>query len=169
MTTMWMRRCPLGRERARDRGFTLIELMVTLTVLAVLLAIATPSFKDFTAGQRAKAAAYDLATALVLARSEAVKRNTTVTLAPITADTWISGWTVKAGTTTLLQQEALSGVTIAKAASAASIPSSFVYGASGRLTSSASAQYLEVSASSSVKCVKIDLTGIPSTHSASCT
>jgi len=149
-------------------GFTLIELMVTLTIAAIMLGVGIPSFRSFIASQRVKAAAYDLTTALMIARSEAVKRNASVTVAPDTANTWTAGWTVKVGTTTLQQQSTMSGVTITKAASAAAIPSTFVYGGSGRLTSAATAQYLQVNGTSSVKCVKVDLTGIPTTQTTAC-
>lgn len=154
--------CPASQD-----GFTLIELMVTLTVLAVLMGVGVPSFNNFVAGQKVKTASYDLTAALVMARSEAVKRNTDVTVAPVTANTWDSGWTVKAGATTIQQQQALTGATVTKAASAAAVPASFVYAASGRLTAGAT-QYLQINGSSVVKCLKVDLTGIPSTQSVAC-
>lgn len=142
--------------------------MVTLTVAGIMLGLGIPSFRSFIASQKVKSVAYDLTTSLMVARSEAVKRNTDVTVVPDTADTWTAGWKVKAGATTLVQQSTVSGVTITKAASAAAIPSSFVYGGSGRLTSAASAQYLQVNGTSSVKCVKVDSTGIPTTQTVAC-
>jgi len=157
------------RGTVRDGGFSLIELMVTVSILAIVMAVGVPSFKNFSDGQKVKTAAYELSTAFLVARSEAIKRNAAVTIAPATTDTWISGWTVTTvGGTTLLQQEALSGVTITKAASASDIPSNFVYGSNGRLSSATAAQYLQVNGGSSVKCVKVDLTGIPSTQTAAC-
>ena len=57
---------------------------------------------------------------------------------------------------------------VSKAASASAIPGSFVYGASGRMTSGSGTQYLQISGSSFTKCVKIDTTGIPSTQSVAC-
>ena len=64
----------------RSRGFTLIELMVVISIMAVLLGIGVPSFKSFIAGQRVKTAAGDFSLALVFARSEAIKRNADVTV-----------------------------------------------------------------------------------------
>ena len=165
---MTIRRSSPHRCSFAVRGFTLIELMVTLTVAAIMLGVGIPSFKSFIASQKVKSAAYDLTTSLMIARSEALKRNASVTVAPDTADTWTAGWTVKVGTTTLQQQSTMSGVTITKAASAASIPSTFVYGGSGRLTSAASAQYLQINGTSLIKCVKIDSTGIPTTQTVAC-
>ena len=151
-----------------ERGFTLIELLVVITVMATMLGLAIPSFRNFIASQRVKAVGYDLTTALVLARSEAVKRNMDVTVAAAAASDWTQGWSVTVGATTLQQQQALTGVTITKAASASAIPASFVYGASGRMTSGAGAQYLQVNGASFIKCVKIDITGIPSTQPVAC-
>ncbi len=61
-----------------SRGFTLIELMVTIAVLAILMAIATPSFTDFFQRYRLRGAADDVATLLAVARSDAVARNRNV-------------------------------------------------------------------------------------------
>jgi type IV fimbrial biogenesis protein FimT len=77
------------------RGFTLIEMLTVVSVLAVVAAIAAPGMRSFAATQRVKSLAYDLTTDLLLARSEALKRGATVRLAPSGAD-WGSGWTVAA-------------------------------------------------------------------------
>lgn len=82
-------------------GFTLIELMTALTVLAVLLAMSVPSFREFTRNNRVTAAHNDLLTAFTVARSEALKRATPVTVCASTdgatcADikNWAVGWIV---------------------------------------------------------------------------
>lgn len=80
----------------RVKGFTLTELLVTMLVLAILATMAAPSFSQFIAGQRVRNAASDLASAFILMRSEAVKRNDITTLSA--AGTWSAGWVVKAGT-----------------------------------------------------------------------
>jgi type IV fimbrial biogenesis protein FimT len=61
-------------------GFTLLELMTTILVGSVLLAIAVPSFKQMTASNRLTTQANEFVAALNLSRSEAIKRNTGVTL-----------------------------------------------------------------------------------------
>lgn len=86
-------------------GFTLIELMVTISVLAILLTIAVPSFQSFVLNSRLTATTNDLASALAIARSEAVKRATRVTVCKSsntetanpscsTAANWQDGWIV---------------------------------------------------------------------------
>jgi type IV fimbrial biogenesis protein FimT len=74
-------------------GFTLVELMVTISVLAILVGLSMPSFGEVIAKQRLKASASDLQLALLQTRSEAVKRNTSVTLASLDAS-WTSGWKI---------------------------------------------------------------------------
>lgn len=57
-------------------GFTLIELMVTIAVLAILIAIATPSFTSVINSSRLTSHANEFVASLQLARMEAVRRNT---------------------------------------------------------------------------------------------
>lgn len=71
-----MFRHPLSRPAAW-RGFTLIELMVTIAVAALLIAIAVPSFKTLTVSNALTTAANDMVGALNLARMEAIKLNST--------------------------------------------------------------------------------------------
>lgn len=59
----------------RARGFTLVELMVTLAVAAILMMIAVPSFRGIIASNRLNAAANELVGALNTARMEAIQRN----------------------------------------------------------------------------------------------
>lgn len=63
-----------------DRGFTLVELVLVLTIGAILLAIAIPGYAFLMSGSRLSTATNDLVTALHLARSEAVKRRARVTV-----------------------------------------------------------------------------------------
>ena len=87
-------------------GFTVIELMVTLGIAGILLAVAVPSFTRMAVDSRLTTQTNDVVAALNLARSEAIKRNasvsfcrvdteTTVTCAGTTS-TW-SNWIVTTG------------------------------------------------------------------------
>lgn len=78
----------------KSKGFTLIELMITITILVILSSIAVPSFQALTQNSRATALANELIAAFNLARSEAVKRGTQVSVC--SAD-WESGWRVELG------------------------------------------------------------------------
>lgn len=60
--------------KGRNSGFTLLELMIVITLAAVITAIGIPSFQNTVANQRRTAAINELALAFNLARSEAVKR-----------------------------------------------------------------------------------------------
>lgn len=64
--------------RVRQRGVTLIELMITIAVAAVLLMIAVPSFRNITLANRLDTAANDVVNAIHMARMEAIKRNASV-------------------------------------------------------------------------------------------
>lgn len=65
----------------RQRGFTLVELMVTLAVLAVVVAAAGPSFADFFDKYRLRGAADAVISLLSNARAEAVKSNQDINVA----------------------------------------------------------------------------------------
>lgn len=64
----------------RLRGFTLTEAMVTLAILSLLLGVAATSLADLAHGLRLQALSADLFQQLLLARSEAIKRNGRVVL-----------------------------------------------------------------------------------------
>jgi type IV fimbrial biogenesis protein FimT len=79
------------------RGFTLIELMVVVAIVAILAGLAAPSFVELSRNNKLAAAASALQVSLNVARSEAIKQgfNSRVTVAANgTAGTWTNGWTV---------------------------------------------------------------------------
>jgi type IV fimbrial biogenesis protein FimT len=72
-----------GRQDAASafqRGFTLVELMITIALVAILIGLATPSFSSVINSNRLTSQANAFMTDLQLARSEAVRRNRTVRL-----------------------------------------------------------------------------------------
>lgn len=77
-----------------ERGFTLIELVVAMVVFGILVTIAVPSFTSLMDSIRVKRAGDAVSAFLINAKSEAIKRNTTVTVVFQTADsgaTWCAG------------------------------------------------------------------------------
>jgi type IV fimbrial biogenesis protein FimT len=79
----------------RSRGFSLIELLVVLSIAAVLLGITVPSVQLYIAGVRLSTASNEFFTALNVARSEAVRRGVQVTLITKGAAgsrDWTAGW-----------------------------------------------------------------------------
>jgi len=80
--------------RRSTHGFTLVELMVTLSVFAILVAIALPSFTSSIQGSEADTEASDLVRGLNFARIEAMNRGVSVRIRPTTAN---AAWTTDLG------------------------------------------------------------------------
>jgi len=70
--------------KMHQEGVTLIELLVTLSVVAIIVAVGVPALRDFFAMNQMSAAVNDLVTSLHLARSEAIKREISTRLCPST-------------------------------------------------------------------------------------
>lgn len=86
------------------RGLTLVELMVTLIIIGIVVSIAVPNFRDFIEHNRATTESNKIVGALNLARSEAVKRGSTVSVCPSSDQAtcsgdsdWEQGWIVFVG------------------------------------------------------------------------
>lgn len=143
--------------RRRARGFTLIELMVSLAVLAILAGLAAPSVAEMVGRQRLRTATSDVVNSLIRARSTAIKMQRNVIMQPASAGTaWAGGWNIVhpvATTTNLYSQNALKAVTITG-------PTSVTYRFSGRTGTSPTWQ-ISANGTSDVRCVSLGLNGLP--------
>jgi type IV fimbrial biogenesis protein FimT len=154
-------------QQRNAAGFSLIELMVTLSIVAILTVIAGPSLSSLIASQRIKAVASDLYVALSKARSEALKRNANVRLYPKTANTWQAGWEIldpsdNTNTKKLEDHAAIKGATIVG-------PADLTYRVSGRVAAAASPTFDITASGTTIHwCVTIDPSGRPYQKSTAC-
>lgn len=138
------------------RGFTLIELMISIAILAILVSVAAPSMSSLVRDQRVKTATFDVYASLAYARSEAIKRNANVDITH-GAD-WGGGWQVQSGGAPLKNQDALSGISINGPAGAVT------YQRDGRIRGTAAPLFVVKAAGDdtiTARCVRVDLSGRP--------
>lgn len=76
-----------------NKGFTLIELMITVAIMSIMLTIGLPSFQSIIASSRLTSSANAMVSALQLARAEALKQHKTVVIRKKDND-WAKGWEV---------------------------------------------------------------------------
>ncbi len=83
-----------------QRGLTLVELLITIAISAILLSVAAPSFQSFILNSRISTISEQLYKTLHMARSEAIRRGTNVTVCSSNSYTacdganWGDGWIV---------------------------------------------------------------------------
>ena len=84
-----------------NKGITLVELIIVLTIAGVLAALAAPGMQRFVASNRLTTQVNDLLADISTARSEAIKRNTITGICTSTSGTsctaggnWVNGWLV---------------------------------------------------------------------------
>ncbi|MEH6542642.1 MAG: GspH/FimT family pseudopilin [Porticoccaceae bacterium] len=86
---------------ARGNGFTLVELMIVIALMAILIAVAAPSFTQLIKNNRLQTMADTFYTSVILTRSEALARNSPVIMCKssdgstcVTTGDWQQGWIV---------------------------------------------------------------------------
>ncbi|MBS0439165.1 MAG: GspH/FimT family pseudopilin [Proteobacteria bacterium] len=83
------------RRTSHAQGFTLVELMITIFVAAILVTLALPSFREVLINNRVTSSTNQLVADLQLARSEAVNRGTLVAVVSNSGtNDWSGGWQV---------------------------------------------------------------------------
>lgn len=152
------------------RGFTVIELMVTLTIAVILATIAAPSFQSMLSGQRVQGASTDLLAHLMLARSEAIKQNRSITLVSNNgAVAWQGGWQmfpVGAPDSLVMAQDAYASIAITAAVD------NVTYNRDGRVAANQTVSFTvsdpSLADGGSTRCVRITLTGMPISEKGGC-
>ncbi len=160
------------RRIAAGSGFTIIELMVVVAIVAVLAAVGLPSMRDLLKTNRMKTVSLDLYSALTLARSEAIKRSSSSVSMIAVGGNWQNGWTVTcvdvAGScggadVVLLSQEAVDASTILTGPAGNIV----TYSRDGRLATPAASFRVSIGAdhpSVPMRCVDVNVSGRPNTR-----
>jgi len=158
----------LNPVNARVRGFSLIEMIVTISITAVLATLAGPSMTATIARHRVQDAASDLCAALVRARADALMRNNDVSVLPIGGN-WAAGWQIPDPINTgknLQAHEPTQQVAIALSGA-----TSVTYQFNGRIRGGIGLKF-NVSSSvvgeSMAKCIAVDPSGRPYTQDGVC-
>lgn len=81
------------------RGFTILELMITIVIAAILLTIAVPSFTNLLRRNQITTYANEFATTVNLARAEAIKRGTNISIISNAGLDWSQGWNLNVDST----------------------------------------------------------------------
>ncbi|RKT46775.1 GspH/FimT family pseudopilin [Thiocapsa rosea] len=159
----------LHRHRKAD-GFSLIELLFSISILAILLGLGIPSFQGLIERNRVTSATNELITTLQLARSTAIRRNEVVSICPLVdantcGGSWSSGWMVFIGEASVTepsnasiirQNSALApSVTLTSNLDAGAAIS---YGNAGQIVSGGSVDFT-FSGDSEFRCLTVPLSG----------
>lgn len=145
------------------RGFNLVELVVVVSIAGILASVAIPSFNSSIASMRAKNAASNVYDGLVRARSEAVKRNSTIKLVPI--DGWAKGWQMQLSSDAnqVLEKSSTTGTVVING------PAQVEYKPTGRVVGSVAFDIkATMGSASSERCVSVSLSGLPTIKATSC-
>lgn len=126
------------------RGFTLIELMVTLSILVILMTIAAPNFSAFKRNAELSTQATTLMATLNAARGEAMKRGRTAMITPTDAANWRNGWVAFVDMDRSQTFDASTDITVMSVDAA---PAYVTFSASSGSTANASPPYLMFDAS----------------------
>jgi len=147
-----------------QRGFSLVEIVVVMTVLGIVVATAAPAFNSFLDGQQAKSMTYDLTTDLLLARSEALKRNLRVSI--VSSGAGLSGgWTVVMQAT---NERIGTRNAAAQTVSVLNAPATITFDENGRVAAPSSDVRITVTGGGSTRCVELDLSGRARTALGAC-
>jgi type IV fimbrial biogenesis protein FimT len=157
-------------SRRPQAGFTAAEILVVITIVGILAAVAIPSMSSLLSTQAVRSASYDLTADLIYARSEAISRGTDVTITGTSTTDFKQGWTITeaAGGSTLRTQSARSSKITLTANNG-----TYTFDRTGRVTVGAPAQFAILPSDSGAqdyqkRCIKLDPSGRPRTNEGVC-
>lgn len=136
------------------QGFSMAEVLVVLTVVGILAAVAAPNLIDMVRKQRVKTAAFDVFSSMNVARSEAIKRNRAVVVTPTGGD-WARGWQIADGSGNVIKdQPGWDDLTLTG-------PAEVRFTSAGRLNGAAASFDLSGRdvATANKRCITLDLSG----------
>ena len=141
----------------RPGGFTLIELVVTVTIVGILASLAIPSMHRLIMTQYIRSAANELQSSLFFARSEAIKRAVSISVVPA-GNKWTGGWTVQLPDNSVLRRVNALSTNLTSVSG-----STITYQLNGRM-SALPGQIVFETADTDIpaRCVTVDLSGRPS-------
>ena len=153
------------RVALRERGFTLLELLITIAIAAIVLALAAPSFSAMLMNNKLTAQSGGLNAALNYARNTALSQNINVQICPVGAlnsttcgTNWASGWMVvrdPTGTPTLLQSRQTPAGNPVLSSTAASV----TFDPRGLSTTQSSFKFCDRRGAASARSVQVFATG----------
>jgi prepilin-type N-terminal cleavage/methylation domain-containing protein len=152
-------------------GFTMIELIVTLAVSAILMAIAVPSMSTLMSSNRRVAQTNNLVLALQYAKSEAIKQDTLTGVSVTSSGSWAQGWSVccAANSTTVLDTlPPVNSATTVIASSPAGNPATIAFDSNGAIlngTGTVVFTFCDQRGASQASSVEVDMVGRVQTSS----
>ncbi len=148
----------------KDKGFTLVELMITLAVAAILMSLAVPNFSTMIKNNRLTTQANELISSLNYARSEAIRRGASVSVTSASVN-WHTGWTIADNGGTAIRNHAAFDGTSSLVGSAAAV----TYLSTGFLSGTAITYTLcDDRTAETGRTISVSLTGRPSVTKTPC-
>lgn len=152
----------------KNHGFTLVELLITVVVLAILTALAVPSFRELMDRNAVATTANNLLSSILLARSESIKMETPVIFSGTAGfSTWqVAADTDRNGTGDLILMEHNRGGNNVNVS--ADGDATITFNTRGRTTSDATGNSFTITKNNATRCVRFSASGRPRVQEGEC-